>query len=73
MEKVNLTGDNRGSQEMTSRTADSIFNVRFCVKKIDKEGNRQENEKECQIEKAFPFFIHVIDYYINSYQTILYI
>ncbi len=62
MEIVNLTGSEIGSQEITSRTAISEFNSRFCVNKVDEEGNRQENKKKCQIEKLLLFAFHIIDF-----------
>jgi hypothetical protein len=69
MKKVNLAGDDRGSQEITSRTDNSTFDGRFYVEKVDAERNGQENEKKCQIEKLFPFFFHIIT--IESMKTIL--
>jgi hypothetical protein len=68
MEKINPAGDDRGSQEITCRTTNSTSNGCFCVKKVDAERNRQENEKKCQIEKLFPFSFHIIT--INSTDTI---
>ncbi len=62
MEKVNLAGDDRRSQEITCRTDNSTFLGRFCVEKVDAERNGQENEKKCQIEKLFPFSFHIINY-----------
>jgi hypothetical protein len=62
MEKVNLAGYDRGSQEITCRTTNFTFNGRFCVEKVDAERNRQENEKKCQIEKLFPFSLHINNY-----------
>jgi hypothetical protein len=62
MKKVNLTGSVTGSQEITSRTALSNCNGRICVKKVDEEGNRQENKKKCQIEKLLTFAFHIINF-----------
>ena len=58
MEKVNLAGDYRGIQKITGRTVYCSFKGRFYVEKVNEEGSRQENEKESQIEKRFPFSFH---------------
>jgi hypothetical protein len=58
MEKVNLAGEDRGSQKITGWTVHSAFDGCFCMKKVNEEGNGQENEKENQIEKLFPFSFH---------------
>lgn len=67
MEKVNLAGEDRGSQKITGRTVYCAFKGRFCVKIVNEEGNGQENEKESQIEKLFPFSFHIVNYSIHFF------
>ena len=60
MEKVNLAGGESGIQEVTGRTVIIVPSSFFSMKKVDKQGDEQENEQKSQIEKLYPLYAHVI-------------
>ena len=65
MEKVNLAGIQRGMLEVTGRAVIIAFNSFFSVKKVDGQGDEQENEKKSQVEKLNPLYAHVILYVVG--------
>lgn len=71
MAEVNIASDDRGIQETTSRTFNSAFDSRFCVKKVDQECNGQEDKKGYQVEKFFPFFFHTINRFLIFFILII--
>ena len=62
MEKVNLASCESGIQEVTGRTVIIVPSSFFSMKKVDKQGDEQENEKKSQIEKLYPLYAHIILY-----------
>ena len=60
MEKVNLACCDTGIQEVPGRTVIIVPSSFFSMKEVDKQGQKQENEKKSQIEKLNPFYAHVI-------------
>ena len=65
MEKVNLACCESGIQEVTGRTVIAARISFFCVKKVDKQGDEQENEKKSQVEKLNSLYAHVILYVVG--------
>ncbi len=65
MEKVNLACCESGMQEATGRTVIIVPSRFFSMKKVDKQGDEQENEQKSQIEKLYPLYAHVILYVVG--------
>ena len=62
MEKVNLACCESGIQEVTGGTVIIFPSSFFGMKKVDEQGDEQENEQKSQIEKLYPLYAHVILY-----------
>ena len=60
MEKVNLTCCESGIQKVTGKAVIIALSSFFSVKKVDGQGDEQENEKKSQVEKLNPLDAHVI-------------